>query len=93
MKPHKENIKASSKSKQNKLHRKEGEVGKQKTNQERTQTETERNENISLFAQKQSKEYNNVKTRNRVELEREQGSNGRTQPLRNDDGSTKRRRT
>jgi hypothetical protein len=30
MKPHKENIKASSKSKQNKLHRKEGEVGKQK---------------------------------------------------------------
>jgi hypothetical protein len=62
-------------------------------NQERTQTETEteRNENISLFAQKQSKEYNNVKTRNRVELEREQGSNGRTQTLRNDDGSMKRR--
>jgi hypothetical protein len=48
MKPHKENIKASSKSKQNKLHRKEGEVGKQKTNQERTQTESQKQKGMRI---------------------------------------------
>jgi hypothetical protein len=49
MTSHRKNTKASSKSKQNKLHKKEGEERKIKTNQEkRTWTETKRKECINL---------------------------------------------